>query len=399
LTGGRVLHAIEAFGTISESFLADRLVEVDCLGWESWVGTLSVTNRDVFPFPPESRLLRPAAPSLRARALSRLTRQRPRWDEPSWPMGRFIVTARPHLVHAHFGWTAAEVLPAVKRAGLPLVAGFHGYDATVFPHHGFIDLASDSVPPTLARDPYRRLFEEADRVLAVSQFLERRLRELGFAGPIDIVPSGIRLAEFPFRGPRRQDGAVRLLFVGRQVVYKGLDVLIRALAHLEPREPDLRLDVIGDGPTLERSRALAEGIGLARRIVFHGEQSRSGVVRALQAADMLVVPSRTTASGQAEGLSNVIKEALAVGLPVVATRNGGIPEVVPPRYRHELVPENDDGALAEQLAALLRERQDWDERSRIGRDWVERNFDWSGLAKQIAAVYDEVTASRSPGAP
>jgi colanic acid/amylovoran biosynthesis glycosyltransferase len=121
------------------------------------------------------------------------------------------------------------------------------------------------------------------------------------------------------------------------------------------------------------------------------------VVRALHAADILVVPSRTMPSGQAEGLSNVVKEGLAVGLPVVATRNGGIPEVVPPQYVGELVPDTDAAALADRIAALVDERDQWEERARAGRRWVEEAFDWRLLAGRIAAVYDELAAARGQG--
>ncbi len=375
MDGRRVLHAITEFGTISESFLADRLVEIDRAGWQSWVGTLSVANRDLFPYPPDERLLRPST-SLIARAIRR----------GRWPMSRFIEEAQPRLVHAHFGWTAADVLPDVKKAGLPLVAGFHGYDTTVYPNYGWVDLASDEVPARRADNPYRRLFEEVDCVLVVSRFLEQLLRELGFRGRAEVVPSGIRLNEFPFRGPRDVEDEPRLLFVGRQVAYKGLDVLLRALKLV----PGVALDVLGDGPSLERSRALADEAGLTGRVTFHGALPRAAVRSALQASDVLVAPSRTMPTGQAEGLSNVIKEALSIGLQVVATRNGGIPEVVPPSLRGELVPEDDAEALAERVEALIADRHAWHERARVGREWVEQTFDWSRLAPRITSVYDEL---------
>jgi glycosyltransferase involved in cell wall biosynthesis len=373
--GRRVLHAIGDFGTISESFLTDRLVEIDRAGWESWVGTQAVANRDLFPYPPDERLLRGPS-SILARVLRR----------EAWPMDRFIAAANPHVVHAHFGWTAAEVLPAVKRAGLPLVAGFHGYDATVFPRYGWVDLESEDLPPERADDPYSCLFDEVDCVLVVSRFLEGRLRELGLRRRIEVVPSGIRLSEFPFRGPRTDASETRLIFVGRQVAYKGLDVLLRALSQL----PGVTLDVVGGGPGLEGSRALAEEAGVSARVAFHGEVSRAAVLRALRAADVLVAPSRTMPSGQAEGLGNVIKEALAVGLQVVATRNGGIPEAVPPALLDELVPESDADALAQRLAALIGDRRAWDERAKVGRQWVEQTFDWTRLAPRITAVYDDL---------
>jgi glycosyltransferase involved in cell wall biosynthesis len=301
-------------------------------------------------------------------------------------------------VHAHFGWTAAEVLPVVKRAGLPLVAGFHGYDLTVFPVHGSVDIATESHPPRRWHRPYRRLLRELDRAVVVSSFLEQRLRSLGYEGPVDVVPTGITLGDFPFRGPRPEPaGERRLIFVGRQVPYKGLDVLLRALVQVAGSQPEVRLDVVGDGPCRPRYEALAAELGVSRLVRFHGALPRPGVVRALQEADVLVAPSRTVATGQAEGLSNVTKEAMAVGLQVVATANGGIPETIPPPHRDELVAEGDPAALAARIAEVLGEREGWPARARLGREWVEQGFDWARLAPRIAAVYEAAQAEGATG--
>ena len=98
-------------------------------------------------------------------------------------------------------------------------------------------------------------------------------------------------------------------------------------------------------------------------------------------------------TGQAEALSNVITRALAVSVAVVARRSGGIPEAVPPSFRAELVPEDDAVAVEERIAALLEERAGWDERARIGRAWVEKDFDWKKLAPRIASVYETLSSA------
>jgi colanic acid/amylovoran biosynthesis glycosyltransferase len=386
----RVLHAVTEFGVVSETFIAERMVELERLGWEAWVATRSVAGREQFPFPPDERLLAADRPGLPRRLLGRLAGRYRSPLHASWWMAEAIARARPSVVHAHFGWTAAEVLPVVKRAGLPLVAGFHGYDLTVFPVYGSVDLERDAHAPRRRHRPYRRLLRELDRALVVSAFLEGRLRGLGFEGPVDVVPTGISLSDFPFRGPRPGAGdEARLLFVGRLVPYKGLDVLLRALPRVAAGEQGVRLDVVGDGPSRSRYEALAAELGPSHAVSFHGPLPRGGVVRALQEADVLVAPSRTVDTGQAEGLSNVTKEAMAVGLQVVATANGGLPETIPPRHREELVPEGDPAALAERITALLAARESWPERARVGRDWVERTFDWARLAPRIAAAYRE----------
>jgi glycosyltransferase involved in cell wall biosynthesis len=367
------------------------MVELERLGWEAWVCTPTLLDRRFLSFPPDRRLLvapRRELHRLRARKVLRFDRE---LDLRSWWLERPIATVRPELIHAHFGWAGLQALPAAIRHRIPLVVGFHGYDALVYPRFKFEER------PEPIRDGsavYRELFARASRILSVSRFIERKLRELGCEREIVVIPSGIRLECFPYRGPRSDDRELRLLFIGRLIPYKALDVLLRALPIVLGTATEARLDVVGDGPAREASEALAGELGLSRRVVFHGEQSRSGVRAALERSDVLVAPSRTMPTGQAEALSNVVKEAFAVGLPVVATSNGGIPEAVPPRYRHELVEERDHVALGERILALAAERARWDERTAEGRRWVESAFDWKRLARRIASVYDEAVHAR-----
>jgi glycosyltransferase involved in cell wall biosynthesis len=103
-----------------------------------------------------------------------------------------------------------------------------------------------------------------------------------------------------------------------------------------------------------------------------------------------VLASRTPPDGEAEGSPVITKEALAVGVPIVATDNGGTAETIPPSYRHELVPEGDDAALAAAIEALVAEHDRWPDRVRIGRRWVEEQFDWAALAARLTAIYAEL---------
>ncbi|MGH2968547.1 MAG: glycosyltransferase, partial [Solirubrobacteraceae bacterium] len=276
---GRVLHAITEFGALSETFISERMVALEALGWQTWVATKAVHNRDVFGFPPDERLI---VARNRERLLRRCLGVVPgHRGAGSWWLERAIAAARPALVHAHFGWSALEALDAVERHRLPLVAGFHGYDVTVFPTHGF-----SPAGPGGATGVYDELFARVDVAVVVSRFLQGRLRGLGYDGEVHVVPSGIRLGDFPFRGPRPADGAFRLLFVGRLVEYKGLDVLLRALPAIASELGEVQLDVVGDGPQRAEWERLAAELAIAGTIAFHGARPRRDVVRSLQAADM-----------------------------------------------------------------------------------------------------------------
>jgi colanic acid/amylovoran biosynthesis glycosyltransferase len=381
---GRVAHVVLSFGELSQTFVRDAVWELDRLGWEAWVLAHDVHNRDLFPFPPDERLLRLEPGRGRRRVADRL-RGRP-WTEHVLDFERPLRELRPALVHAHLGRAILYAAPAALRLGIPFLPAFHGWDLTVMP---------DEEPWPRA---YRWLFERVPRVVTVSRFLERRLRELGYAGRIDIIPAGVRVADIPYREPRTgAGGELRLLFVGRVVPYKGLDVLLRALPRVVAEQPGTVLEVVGDGPDLAACRELARELGVERRVELRGGQPPAAVFDAMARADVLVAPSRDTGTGQAEGSPVVTKEALAIGVQVVTTTNGGLPETIPPELQGELVAQGDAGALAERILAVAAARAAWPERARSARAWVEREFDWRALARRTEAVYEELVAA-APGA-
>jgi colanic acid/amylovoran biosynthesis glycosyltransferase len=390
VSAGRVLHTVEQLGAPSETFLTERMLELDELGWEAWVAARGLTHNPIVPFPPAGRVL-----VLRRRdlVLARVTAALPgraSADGPEW-IERAIRRARPDLLHAHFGWNGLAALPSARANRLPLVVGLHGYDVCVYPRHGFDPPSPEADPaatPTASRGGvYDDLFEAAASVIVNSRFLETTLRELGYERPVEVIPSGIRLADFPYRGARPTPAECRLLYVGRLVEYKGLDIALRAIDALGDRIGQLRLDVVGDGPCRDRFERLAGELGLRERVRFHGAAGRAGVRAALERADIVVAPARTMPSGQAEALGNVVKEALAVGVEVVATDHGGHPEVIPPERRAELVQEGSPTGLAEAIAGRWSDRGAWESRAVRSRTWIEERFDWHNLAPLIAEVY------------
>jgi glycosyltransferase involved in cell wall biosynthesis len=104
----------------------------------------------------------------------------------------------------------------------------------------------------------------------------------------------------------------------------------------------------------------------------------------------MVMPSRAMPSGEVEGSPVVLKEALAVGVPTVATRTGGTEEVIPPPLRDELVPSDDPAALAQRIDAVIADRPNWPERVRVGQAWVAAEFDWSVLGRRTAQIYERL---------
>lgn len=187
-----------------------------------------------------------------------------------------------------------------------------------------------------------------------------------------IVHCGVDLRLFP---PRRHEGrGRRLLFVGRLAPEKGCLVLIEAVAQLA----DVTLDIVGDGPSRAALRERAAALGIADRVVFHGYMDETGVRRRLAEADVFVMASF------AEGVPVVLMEALAAGVPAVATRIAGIPELIEDGVTGFLVPPAEPNALAEVVRRLL---EDPELRNRIataGREKVEREFNLGVECERLA---------------
>jgi colanic acid/amylovoran biosynthesis glycosyltransferase len=259
---------------------------------------------------------------------------------------RAIAERKPGLIHAQFGLGGALALPIATQTGLPLVVTFHGGDATKDKHF------ERALIPTIFQRRRHRMAETARTILCVSHFVRDRLIARGF--PAEKLVTHYLGIDIPAEVVLPPIGISQtVLFVGRLVEKKGVDTLIDAMAILRQSAPGLELSVIGDGPArgdLEK-RAQAAGI----RVKFHGWLDEKHVHAAMRRALLLAVPSRAAAGGDSEGLPTVIMEAMALGVPVVATRHAGTPEIVADRVTGLLAPEADATALADAILTLKNE--------------------------------------------
>lgn len=384
----RVGHVVHHYGKLSESFIPDALEALERAGAEAWVGTMSVEGRLTYPFPPDERLLVCPPPPLARRAFDRL-RGRSGTERFAGRLAERLRPLAPSVVHAQFAWGAVSGVAVARRLGVPSVATFHGSDVNAVPVE---DRERDGWRGP-AGHVYAAMFEQLDLALPVSHYIEGRLRALGYAGPAEIVPAGVRLDLLPFRGDEPDATAPVILFVGRLVPQKGLPLLLAAMPAIRETAPAARLEVIGGGPSRAGLEQLAHELGVAGATTFHGPvPAREDVLAALRRAHVFVMPSRAMPDGVAEGSPVVTKEAQAVGVPVVATDTGGIAETVPPEHRADLVPGDDAGALAGAVARLLADPAARAARAWRARAWVEEQFDSEKLARRTAALYERLRA-------
>ena len=262
-------------------------------------------------------------------------------------LDRAIAEHRPGLIHAQFGLGGALALPIATKTGLPLVVTFHGGDATKDKHFG-----ERALVPTIFQRRRQKMVETAHTILCVSQFVRDTLIGRGFPrNKLVTHYLGIDIPENAVLPPVGTGNTV--LFVGRLVEKKGVDTLIDAMAILRDGAPSLELSVIGDGPARGGLEKRAREAGI--KIQFRGWQEEKKVRIAMRRALLLAVPSRTAGGGDSEGLPTVIMEAMALGVPVVATRHAGIPEIVSDGVTGLLAPEADAKALAQAILAVKTE--------------------------------------------
>jgi glycosyltransferase involved in cell wall biosynthesis len=186
---------------------------------------------------------------------------------------------------------------------------------------------------------------------------------------------------------------LRIVAVGTLHEVKGQTHLVDACRRLAERGVDFSCRIIGDGPDRAALAALIEEAGLHDRVVLTGRMTSDAVARELAEADVLVAPSVPTSGGKREGIPVVLMEAMAAGLPVVASRLSGIPELVTDGTDGLLVPPGDDGAIADALERLAADPALRRRLGTAGQATIDRAFDVDRNAAELIRLIETSLAA------
>ncbi len=291
-----------------------------------------------------------------------------------WTLGR-ARRNKPNATLAFFGVPSGAAAWLLKKFyRIPYIVSLRGGDVPGFRPYDF-KTYHKLIGPFL-----RAIWHDASAVIANSCGLRDLALAFDSSIEIPIIPNGVDSSHYAVG--YREWSPPRILSVGRVVHQKGLDLGLRALAQLKDLDWEWR--IAGDGPQTDSLKSLARELGIAERVTFLGWQSREDLIKWYHQANLFLFPSRH------EGMPNAVLEAMASGLPVVATRIAGNEELVVDGVTGALVNAEDVGSLRDGLRRLLVEEKTREQMGRASRERVEKEYSWESVARQYSQILERI---------
>lgn len=237
---------------------------------------------------------------------------------------------------------------------------------------------------------WRLALQRSARVTTISSYLATLAKEFGYTGEPILIPNGVDTARFSV-SPMPHKGTV-LITTSRLVRKNAVDDVIRALSLL----PDeVTFVVYGTGPDEEKLRRLAKEIGVEKRVEFKGHASHQAIVNAFACADIFIRPSRS------EGMGNSFIEAMAAGLPVIATQEGGISDFLFDAKRNPdkettgwAVDKDSPEQIRDAVMDIMAHPHTVADVTACAQALVQEKYDWADIAVRMKRVFDQVTSAR-----
>ncbi|MEM6399462.1 MAG: glycosyltransferase [Cyanobacteria bacterium P01_D01_bin.116] len=304
----------------------------------------------------------------------------------------FLGAPKYDIIHCQFGRQAICKFGPYSYEGLVLreigavqgnlLTTFRGYDISWYLHK-------------YGENVYEGLFEKGDFFYTNCEFFRQRVIELGCdANKIVVHGSGINCSRFTFKA-RYPDasGLIRIATTGRLVEKKGIEYAIRAIAEVAKVYPNVEFNIIGDGELKEHFVQIIQELNIVDKVHLKGWRNQKEIISILDETHIFVAPSVTASDGNQDAPVNTLKEAMAMGLPVIGTLHGGIPELVEDGVSGFLVPERDEKAIAQKLIYLIEHPEIWQQMGLSGREKVETHYDTNKLNSELVEMYQNVSGN------
>lgn len=303
----------------------------------------------------------------------------------AYQVAHLPVQADYDILHCQFAPLAEHVIKHRKAGFLTgrIVVNFRGYD---------ISEVIDACGPHV----YDSMWPEAEGYIANCEFFRQRAVSIGCPEDrISVVGSGIRLDGFPFQPIAAvASDEPKFLMVGRLIERKGFHIALEALARfVKATGQRIRVDIVGEGVLRPRLTELAEAHGLGDMVVLHGAQDHAAIAGFISDCDVFIAPSMTCPKGSQDGPVNTVKEAMAIGRPVVATRHGGISELVIDNETGVLCEEGDVASLEEAIHRILSLQPAWPEMLANARKSLAERYALDKTTDDLLKVYQAVLNS------
>ncbi|MBS2096705.1 glycosyltransferase family 4 protein [Carboxylicivirga linearis] len=275
-------------------------------------------------------------------------------------------------VFSNYGMSASHMVPVCKKLNIPLIAIFHGHDAT------------DIKILKNYKKKYQRLFDYATYIVVVSNEMKKRLMSIGAPEEkIQLIPYGIDTTQFKPVSEVITDR--KFLAVGRFTSKKGPLYTIRAFSKVVKEYPDATLTMVGKKSGLyEKCSELVSSLNISKSVTFTGILDQKQISDLMQSSTAYVQHSIIAPNGDMEGTPLSILEAAASGLPIVSTLHGGIKEAVIHGETGYLVEEKDENKMADYLILLCKDPEKAKTMGLNGRDHALDNYN---RVKQIKKLY------------
>lgn len=253
------------------------------------------------------------------------------------------------------------------------------------------------------RPLYKNIYKSADYIQAISHFLKKRAVNLGAKCPVEVIPNGVNISiREEESNPKVQERGEKIIITASRLEKKnGIDILIKSVKELlvsgylprlvssqggpaSPHVGRVTLKILGTGSMEERLKYLVKELHLENVVEFLGQVNPEKVYDYLRDADIFVRPSRS------EGLGNAFLEAMSMGVPVIGTPVGGIPDFLIDRETGLFCKVDDPKDLSEKIALLLNNKELYENVRENGRKMVVERYQWNGIAQRMKNIFESI---------